>query len=75
MRRIGRENTPHQIRDVSLGQDRSRVRANHGDHARLRSLAFNVFAAHKTGARSLARYRAALAGFENLIALKTLLEP
>jgi len=36
------ENTSHYSRDVTLGEDRSRIRTNPGVFARLRSFAFNI---------------------------------
>jgi len=63
------ENTSHYSRDVTLGEDRSRIRANPGVFARLRSFAFNILKANRTNTLSQDRYRAALAGIKNLIAL------
>jgi len=40
------ENTSHYSRDVTLGEDRSRIRTNLGVFARLRSSAFNVLKAN-----------------------------
>ncbi len=36
------ENTSHHSRDVTLGEDRSRIRTSPGVFARLRSFAFNI---------------------------------
>ena len=63
------ENTSHYSRDVTLGEDRSRIRANPGVFARLRSFAFNILKANRTNTLSQDRYRAALAGISNLMAL------
>ena len=63
------ENTSHYTRDVSLGEDRSRIRTNPGVFARLRSFAFNILKANPTGTLSQDRYRAALAGIDRLIDL------
>ena len=63
------ENTSHYTRDVSLGEDRSRIRTNPGVFARLRSFAFNILKANKNGTLSQDRYRAALAGIDSLINL------
>lgn len=63
------ENTSHYTRDVSLGQDRSRIRTNPGIFARLRSFAFNILKANPTSTLSQDRYRAALAGIDRLIDL------
>ena len=61
------ENTSHYSRDVTLGEDRSRIRTNPGVFARLRSFAFNVLKANRTDTLSQDRYRAALAGIKNLL--------
>jgi len=42
------ENTSHYSRDVTLGEDRSRIRTNPGVFARLRSFAFNILKANQT---------------------------
>src|SRR5207248_1892472 len=60
------ENTSHYSRDVTLGEDRSRIRTNPGVFARLRSFAFNILKANRTDTLSQDRYRAALAGIEKL---------
>ena len=61
------ETTSHYSRDVTLGEDRSRIRTNPGVFARLRSFAFNILKANKTDTLSQDRYRAALAGVGNLL--------
>lgn len=58
----GIENTSHYSRDVTVGEDRSRIRTNPGVFARLRSFAFNILKANRTNTLSQDRYRAALAG-------------
>jgi predicted transposase YbfD/YdcC len=63
----GIENTSHYSRDVTFGEDRSRIRINPGVFARLRSFAFNILKANKTSTISQDRYRAALAGIDNLL--------
>ena len=63
------ENTSHHSRDVTLGEDRSRIRTNPGVFARLRSFAFNILKANRTGTLRQDRYRAALAGIDNLLSL------
>jgi hypothetical protein len=60
------ETTSHYSRDVTLGDDRSRIRCNPGVFARLRSFGFNILKANRTGTLSQDRYRAALGGFEAL---------
>jgi hypothetical protein len=64
------ETTSHYSRDVTLGEDRSRIRTNPGVFARLRSFGFNILKANRTGTLSQDRYRAALAGIANLLKLR-----
>ena len=61
------ENTSHYSRDVTLGEDRSRIRTNPGVFARLRSFAFNILKANRTDTLSQDRYRAGLAGIKELL--------
>ena len=61
------ETTSHYSRDVTMGEDRSRIRTNPGVFARLRSFAFNILKANKTTTLSQDRYRAALAGVDSLL--------
>jgi len=61
------ENTSHYSRDVTLGEDRSRIRTNPGVFARLRSFAFNILKANKTDTLSQDRYRAGLVGIKKLL--------
>ena len=63
----GIENTSHYARDVTLGEDRSRIRTKPGVFARLRSFAFNINKANRSGTMSQDRFRAALAGIEALL--------
>lgn len=63
------ENTSHHSRDVTFGEDRSRIRTNPGVFARLRSFAFNILKTNRTGTLSQDRCRAALAGIDNLLSL------
>ena len=63
------ETTSHYSRDVTFGEDRSRIRSNPGVFARLRSFAFNILKANRSGTLSQDRYRAALAGVDNLLRL------
>jgi hypothetical protein len=60
------ETTSHYTRDVTLGEDRSRIRCSPGVFARIRSFGFNILKANRTGTLSQDRYRAALGGFEAL---------
>ena len=46
------ENTSHYSRDVTLREDRSRIRTNPGVFARLRSFAFNILKAIQTDTMS-----------------------
>ncbi len=52
-----------------MAEDRSRIRTNPGVFARLRSFAFNILKANRTGTLSQDRYRAALAGVDSLLEL------
>ena len=61
------ETTSHYSRDVTFGEDKSRIRTNPGVFARLRSFAFNILKSNKTSTISQDRYRAALAGIDNLL--------
>jgi len=61
------ENTSHYSRDVTLGEDRSRIRTNPGVFARLRSFAFNILKANRTDTLSQDRYRAGLSGIMKLL--------
>ena len=61
------ETTSHYSRDVTMGEDRSRIRCNPGIAARLRSFAFNILKANRNATLSQHRYRAALAGLDNLL--------
>jgi hypothetical protein len=63
------ETTSHYSRDVTMAEDRSRIRCNPGVAARLRSFACNILKANRIGTLSQDRYRAALAGLDNLFAM------
>jgi len=63
------ENTSHYSRDVTLGEDRSRIRTNPGVFARLRSFAFNILKANQTDTLSQDRYRAGLVGIKKLLSM------
>ena len=65
----GVETTSHYSRDVTMGEDRSRIRSNPGVFARARSFAFNILKANQIGTLAQDRYRACLAGFDNLLKL------
>ena len=64
------ETTSHDSRDVTFGEDRSRIRSNPGAFARLRRFAFNSLKANRSGTLSQDRYRAAL---DNLLRLLVIL--
>ncbi len=68
----GIETTSHYSRDVTFGEDRSRIRTNPGVFARLRSFGFNILKANRAGTLSQDRYRAALGGFDRLSRLVTI---
>ena len=61
------ETTSHHSREFTFGEDKSRIRTNPGVFARLRSFAFNILKSNKTSTTSQDRYRAALAGIDNLL--------
>jgi len=61
------ETTSHYSRDVTFGEDKSRIRTNPGVFARLRSFAFNILKSNKSSTLCQDRYRAALAGIDNLL--------
>jgi predicted transposase YbfD/YdcC len=63
------ETTSHYSRDVTMGEDRSRIRTNPGVFARLRSFRFNILKANRLGTLSQDRYRAALGGLDSLAQL------
>lgn len=63
------ENTSHYTRDVTMGEDLSRIRTNPGIFARMRSFGFNILMASKTSTMRQDRYRAALAGLRYLLSL------
>jgi predicted transposase YbfD/YdcC len=69
----GIETTSHYSRDVTMGEDNSRIRTNPGVFARLRSFAFNILKANRTSTLNQDRYRAALAGIDNLLKLIAIL--
>ncbi|WP_370655786.1 ISAs1 family transposase [Paracraurococcus lichenis] len=63
------ENTSHYTRDVTMGEDRSRIRCNPGIFARLRSFAFNILKASLRSSLPQDRYRAAIGGVDYLLGL------
>jgi predicted transposase YbfD/YdcC len=63
------ETTSHYRRDVTFGEDRSRIRTNPGIFARLCSFAFNILKANRSNTLTQDRYGAALAGINSLLGL------
>ncbi len=66
----GIENRAHYVRDVTLGEDASRIRARPGVMARIRSVALNILRAKGIQNVSLALYTNAVS-FDQLLALGT----
>ena len=66
----GIENCAHYVRDVTLGEDASRIRMRPGVMARIRSIALNVLRANGAQNISLALYTNAVS-FDQLLALGT----
>lgn len=58
----GIENRSHYSRDVTFGEDASRIRVNPGIFARIRSFAYNILRFNQAGSIPQDRYYAALAG-------------
>jgi len=61
--------TSHHSRDLTTGEDRSRIRINPGVFACLRSFAFNILKANRRGSLNQDRYRAASADLNPLLNL------
>ena len=68
------ENTSHHSRDVTMGENYSRIRTKPGVFARLRSFAFNISKANRSATLSQDRYRAALAGVDSLLRFRGVAE-
>ncbi len=66
----GIENRAHYVRDVTLGEDASRIRTRPGAMARVRSVALNILRANGVQNISLALYTNAIS-FDQLLALGT----
>ena len=66
----GIENRAHYVRDVTLGEDASRIRTRPGMMARIRSVALNILRANGIQNISLALYANAVS-FDQLLALGT----
>ena len=67
----GIENRAHYVRDVTLGEDASRIRTRPGIMARIRSVALNVLRANGVQNISLALYANAVS-FDQLLAFGTM---
>ena len=63
------ENTSHYSRDVTMGEDRSRIRINPGIFAKLRSFAFNILKSNRRSSLAQDRFRAAIGGLDRLLNL------
>jgi predicted transposase YbfD/YdcC len=64
------ENRSHRIRDVTLGEDASRIRTDPGIFARLRSFASNILRFNQQNPIRQDRYAAALGGYAALVTLR-----
>lgn len=64
------ENSSHHLRDVTLGEDASRIRVNPAIFARLRSFAANILRFNQRKSIRQDRYAAALGGYSTLAALR-----
>lgn len=60
------ENSNHHLRDVTLDEDRSRIRTNPGIFARLRSFAANILRFNQKRSISQDRYANALGGISHI---------
>jgi len=58
------------VRDVTLGEDASRIRTNPGIFARLRSFAANILRFNQIRSFRQNRYAAALGGYQALTKLR-----
>ena len=64
------ENRSHHVRDVTLGEDASRIRTNPGVFARLRSFASNILRFNQIRSIRQDRYATALGGYQALTKLR-----
>lgn len=62
----GIENKLHYVRDVTLGEDASRIRKNPGIFARIRSFAYNILRFNQSGTIAQDRFARALGGINAL---------
>lgn len=63
------ENTSHHCRDVTFGEDASRIRKNAGVFARLRSFAYNILMCNQTDTIQQGRLAAAFGGVKSMFAM------
>ncbi len=61
------ENTPHDSRDVTMAEDRSRICVNPVIFARLRSFAFNILKANHQSSLAQNHFRAAIGELDQLL--------
>jgi hypothetical protein len=64
------ENGLHYVRDVTMGEDASRIRFNPGIFARFRSFAYNILRFNQHGTIKQDRYANALGGFTAIADLR-----
>ncbi|MDO9711754.1 hypothetical protein [Paracraurococcus lichenis] len=69
------ENTSHDARDVTMGEDRSRIRCSPGLFGRRRSFAFGILEANRRSSLLQDRYRAAIGGVDDLLDLRNIPQP
>ena len=65
----GIENTSHYSRDVTFGEDGSRIRKNPGIFARLRSFAYNILKCNQTDTIPQDRLAAAFGGLKSILSM------
>jgi predicted transposase YbfD/YdcC len=63
------ETTSHYTRDVTFGEDASRIRKNPGVFARLRSFAYNILKRNQTNTTPQDRLAAAFGGLKSILAM------
>jgi hypothetical protein len=64
------ENKLHYMRDVTLGEDASRIRKNPGVFARMRSFAYNILRINQSDTIAQDRYAAALGGLKSIFSMR-----
>ena len=64
------ENKLHYTRDVTLGEDASRIRKNPGVFARMRSFAYNILRINQSDTIAQDRYAAALGGLKSIFSMR-----